>query len=99
MKLLKLPFKLLFNRLTFAIAILIIQIFMITMAFKFFYNYIVLFFGGLSFFSFIVVAYILISKENANRIDTILKGFHVFNVSLYSFRINNRNPIKIKYYI
>ena len=66
MKLLKLPFKLLFNRLTFAIAILIIQIFMITMAFKFFYNYIVLFFGGLSFFSFIVVAYILISKENAN---------------------------------
>ena len=40
-----------------------------------------------------------ISKENANRIDTILQGFHVFNVSLYSFRINNRNPIKIKYYI
>lgn len=66
MKLLKLPFKLIFNRLTFAILVLIFQIFVITIAFKFFYNNIVLFFGGLGFFSFIVVAYILICKENTN---------------------------------
>ena len=31
-----------------------------------------------------------ISKENANRIDTILQGFHVFNVSLYSISFNER---------
>ena len=40
-----------------------------------------------------------IYKENANRIDKILEEFRVFNVSLYSFRINNRNHIKIKYYL
>ena len=66
MKLLKLPFKLIFNRLTLALAILIAQIFVIVLAFKFFYNYIIFFFGGLGFLSFIVVAYILICKENTN---------------------------------
>ena len=66
MKLLKLPFKLLFNRLTFALAILIVQIFVIAMAFRFFYNYIIFFFGGLGFLSFIVVAYILTCKQNSN---------------------------------
>lgn len=42
---------------------------------------------------------IYIYKENANKIDKILEEFRVFNVSLYSFRINNRNHIKIKYYL
>lgn len=88
MKLLKLPFKLIFNRLTLAIALLIIQIFIIAMAFKFFYSNIIFFFGGLGFFSLIVVAYILICKENTNyKIAWILLvlGFPGVGALVYLF--------------
>lgn len=95
MKLLKLPFKILFSRITFAIILLIVQMFVIAMAFKFFYNYIVLFFGGLGFLSFLVVAYILISKANNNyKITWILLvlGFPGIGSLIYLFLLLQPGP-------
>ena len=66
MKFLKLPFKIIFNRLTLAILMFLVQLSLIIIAFKFCYQYIGLLYGGLTILSFILVAHILICKENTN---------------------------------
>ena len=66
MKFLKLPFKIIFNRLTLAILVFLVQLSLIIIAFKFCYQYIGLLYGGLTILSFILVAHILICKENTN---------------------------------
>lgn len=66
MKFLKLPFKIIFNKLTLAILILLIQLSVIIITFKFCYQYIGLLYGGLTVLSFIIVTHILVSKKNTN---------------------------------
>ncbi len=61
-KIITLPFKLLFSRATLALLSLLIQLGILFIGYLFFQDYFVLLFGGMSVFSFILVAVILNSR-------------------------------------
>ena len=64
-KLLIFPLKILFSRFTFAIISLLIQILFLAFLYFFFQRYILVFLGGIRFFSFILVISIMNQSKNS----------------------------------